>query len=363
MNRLYIATIAMFVVGFAMESRLLLAQGTLDPPTNALVGGVPVATMKTMDQVEPRTLISRLPFSIVRPGSYYLASPLDGIPGSNGITIAASNVRLDLSGFPLKGTGGSLSGIAVIQASENIVVRNGVVHQWGKYGLDASLARGVVISDLKAITNGWGGLYAGADSLVERCAAYHNGFTGIATNPPTTDGIQVGAFSSIIDCKSGKNKGAGIHTYEHSRILGCTATESLEANGIWAESYCTIRDCTTARNANHGIRVASMCRVTENTSAENGYSGPATNAAGIAVEGSNNLIEKNILAGNDMGIFVPVTFPFARGNLIINNAASKNGIDFRILDVSNYVGPLEQFMAGNAFTNTNPWANFRFSGF
>jgi len=358
MNRLYIVAVTAVMAGLTLAHHTL-AQGTLEPPTNALVGGIPVAVMKTMDQVEPRTLISKLPFAITTPGSYYLASPLTGVSGSNGITIAASNVRIDLSGFPLRGVSGSLSGIAVVQACENIVIRNGVAHQWGRTGVNASLAKGVVLSDLKAITNGWGGLYTGADSLVERCAAYNNGFTAPGTNPPATDGIQAGAFSTIENCKAGKNKGAGIHTYDHSRILGCTATESVQANGISAENYCTIRDCTTAQNSFHGIRVGSRCRVTENTSAENGYSSPATNAAGISIEGGNNLVEKNILVANDMGIYVPMT-GVVRGNLIINNAASRNGYDYQILDGQNYIGPMEQFAGGPAFTNTNPWANFRF---
>ena len=45
------------------ESR---AQGSLTPP------GAPAATMRSLDQIEPRLPISSLPFSISQPGSYYL---------------------------------------------------------------------------------------------------------------------------------------------------------------------------------------------------------------------------------------------------------------------------------------------------
>src|SRR5712692_225180 len=82
-----------------------LAQGQLTP------SGPPGLTFKTLQQIEPRTPISALPFPIVSPGSYYLTTNLTGIAGTNGITIAASDVTLDLSGFALGGVIGSQAGI------------------------------------------------------------------------------------------------------------------------------------------------------------------------------------------------------------------------------------------------------------
>lgn len=46
------------------------AQGSLTPP------GAPEPTMKTLDQIEARTPISSAPFTIIRPGSYYLTTNL-----------------------------------------------------------------------------------------------------------------------------------------------------------------------------------------------------------------------------------------------------------------------------------------------
>src|SRR4030095_6606576 len=70
-----------------------LAQGPLTPP------GAAAPTMKTLDQLEPRTPISTLPFTISSPGSYYVTSNLTGVAGQHGITINADNVTLDLGGF------------------------------------------------------------------------------------------------------------------------------------------------------------------------------------------------------------------------------------------------------------------------
>src|SRR5690242_13345282 len=62
------------------------AQGSLTPP------GAPAATMKTLQQVEPRTPISLVPITITNAGSYYLVTNLTAISGFSGITIAASGV-------------------------------------------------------------------------------------------------------------------------------------------------------------------------------------------------------------------------------------------------------------------------------
>ena len=68
--------------------------GPLDPP------GAPAPTMKTLQQVEPRTPISSIPFTITTPGSYYVTSDL-ATTGTLGIRIDTNDVTLDLSGFTL----------------------------------------------------------------------------------------------------------------------------------------------------------------------------------------------------------------------------------------------------------------------
>jgi hypothetical protein len=87
----------------------VLAQGPLTPP------GTPAPTMKTLDQIEPRTPISALPFTISSPGSYYVTANLTGVAGQHGISVNASGVTLDLGGFELAGVGGGLAhGIRIV---------------------------------------------------------------------------------------------------------------------------------------------------------------------------------------------------------------------------------------------------------
>src|SRR5436190_21193357 len=98
-------------------SSFLLAQGPLTPP------GAPAPTMKTLDQIEPRTPISALPFTIGAPGSYYVTGNLTGVAAQHGITINADNVTLDLGGFERAGPGsGVTTGIRLINSHANATI-------------------------------------------------------------------------------------------------------------------------------------------------------------------------------------------------------------------------------------------------
>ena len=166
----------------------------------------PQVLFKTLDEVEPRTLINTLPFAITEAGSYYFAENLVfAESGGDAITITSSNVTLDLNGFTLSSraevTG---SAIAAGSALSHLCVRNGTIQgnttteisrdrdqdssaSGGGFrlGVNAPDTNSTSVLDLKVTGCRSGGISAGEFAIIERCIASQNGRTGIAANHAT----------------------------------------------------------------------------------------------------------------------------------------------------------------------------------
>lgn len=114
----YFAAFCRGAVALLFAPLCLPAQGLLTP------SGAPAPTMFTLEQLgdqlgdllaraEARKPLSAATtpgdasstFIITAPGSYYLAGEVAVVSGGAGVTIAASNVTLDLNGFGIVGTG------------------------------------------------------------------------------------------------------------------------------------------------------------------------------------------------------------------------------------------------------------------
>ncbi|MHC4573468.1 MAG: hypothetical protein ACYS76_04965 [Planctomycetota bacterium] len=128
-KRTRVAAAALFVA-VPLAFSLIGYAGNLEP------NAPPGPTMKTLDEVEPRTPIhaADLPLTITQSGSYYLAENITfGIVDVSGITIAASNVTIDLNRFELKGPGSGTMrhGITVDSGVRSgITVMNGCIVNW-----------------------------------------------------------------------------------------------------------------------------------------------------------------------------------------------------------------------------------------
>src|SRR5678816_758344 len=86
---LSIPALVLLLSTFNVQLSTVLAQGPLTPP------GAPAPTMKTLDQVEPRTPISAFGTTLTVPGSYYLAANLvSGASTNDGILVRANNCLL-----------------------------------------------------------------------------------------------------------------------------------------------------------------------------------------------------------------------------------------------------------------------------
>jgi parallel beta-helix repeat protein len=312
----------------------VLAQGNLTPP------GAPAATMKTLDQIEPRMPISQadMPLTISAPGSYYLTTNLTGTAANNGITISSDDVTLDLMGFTLRGVPSSLEGINVSSVIRNLTIRNGIVREWGRHGVDAFNAKNSSLEQLKAYNNGWestfqDGLSIGLNGRVTACQAENNQRDGIVSRSGCTitdstasfngdDGIETDVGCTITDSTAYNNGDDGIVTDS-----GCTITDSSAYRngdeGIETASGCTVNRCTTHANKNDGIQVSSDCAVVGNTCDGNSFLG---DGAGILATSSDNRIEGNHATRNTRGIDIN-----GIGNYIAANTVRDNGDNYDIV--------------------------------
>ena len=98
--------ILLFISAFQLVSVSAFPQGSLTPP------GAPAPTMKSLDQIEPRTPISSLPYTINTAGSYYLTKNLS-VTSGDGITISVDKVALDLNGFTISSNAASATGTGI----------------------------------------------------------------------------------------------------------------------------------------------------------------------------------------------------------------------------------------------------------
>lgn len=230
--------------------------------------GAPSPTMKTLSQVEPRTIIDSLPFTITEDGSYYLTQNLYGVEGEHGIIVAADNVTIDLAGYSLIGVPNSLRGITREEQQPEdrrgagpssgqtaVVIMNGIVRDWGIEGIRFDGYDAVRVSNCTVLSNRRDGIYVGNGCIVENCIARLNNKEG---------------------------NGAGIHVGEGSVVRNCTTSDnSAEVSG-----------------GSCGISAGGGCVIVDNT-AFGQCGGPQNGSAdGIIVLGNNSLIRGNNCYGN-----------------------------------------------------------------
>jgi hypothetical protein len=255
MNRILI--VLLFVVGYQSA----FGQGQLSPTA------APAPTMKSLSQIEPRTPISALPYTISTAGSYYLTTNTTCTTctgGTNGITILVNDVTLDLSGFTLLRVAGSGSGVNGAGAGHNYIIRNGTLRNWGADGVNLSGSINSQFQSLRFYANANIGLAAGMGSVVVNCEAYSNTVAGfelaggemshcVAVRNGT--GIVASTGCVLDDCSARSNASAGFLLVGTGvEISRCAAADNY-AFGILTSSGCVVADCTASGNGGDGINV------------------------------------------------------------------------------------------------------------
>ncbi len=386
--------VTMIVAGACVASALA---GPLDPPAG------PIASTPGP---EPRIAINAINtpgdanshFKITQPGSYYMTGNLNGAAGRHGIEIVSVGVTVDLNGFRLIGTGGSLNGVHVdgSVAQADITVMNGHVIAWGGDGVncsDGAQVTGVRVRGIQSNSNTGAGILVGPRSQVNDCVALSNvgvGFGagsgciftnctssgnlfGFTSNTGGTfesctavgnfsDGFNVSNAGNFLHCTANNNSGTGFLTANGGVLVGCMTTQN-GAHGFSLSSACTITSCTAFFNNQHGIVVGSGCAILNNTVTSNGQT--IADGGGIRCALGDNRIEGNNSSGNDRGIDCQ-----GGGNIVFRNTCAGNGTNFSLV-ANNVFGPIvdrtapaSAAVAGSSAPDssgsTHPNANFAF---
>ncbi len=375
-----------------------VAQAQLDPP------GAPADTMKTLDQIEPRTPISSLPFSITQPGTYYVTSNLSS--QGTGIYISADNVNVDLMGHTITFVGDVVNapGItlegAVDDLIDNVTVRNGSVRGF-QYGVRIDYARDCRIEGLHVADSTTSGVYffngAGLSerNTVKDCHIVRSGLYGIRVSVGEVGEWSRNTISGCVVEQSGfsgteiflnegtanentitdsifrdnsnwgilfnGNEGASIigNSVLNSTITGNTGVgvQVISAGPGGDASETTIRDCKVTRNGGDGIFVAASLGATSIGNVIHGCQVSGTGNYGIWTLGvSRTLIEKNHVTSLGGGAVEGIRSAGAGGNFIFSNVVSNYGQNYFLNNQDTY-GPIVS-ATGALLSPGHPQTNF-----
>ena len=378
--------LGVWCLGFPLR---LHAQGPLAPP------GAPSPSMKSLDQIEARTPISSLPFTISSSGSYYLTNNLS-VSAGNAITITANGVTLDLNGFTISSTANPAAGTGIYlpNASQRDItilnghIRGGVVVNGGTYsgsgfihgifGISLINARVTGVSVAGCLSEGIS-LYPNSTTIVESCTVMTVGDLGIYASTvkdsvASDTGNSAISADQVSDCRGrtnslgGARAGISATTVENSSGfsngtgfgINCeVATNSFgfsdAGTGINATA---VSNCEGGSNSGTGIAATN----TQNSVAMTG-SGTALNVYGMAMNcyasggnvginisqnalinclvtasitgitaGNNCLILGNTLIGNSTGVHVT-----GNSNRLDGNRVSGTGNAFVFDGSSNFI--------------------------
>ncbi|MCC5848152.1 MAG: right-handed parallel beta-helix repeat-containing protein [Verrucomicrobia bacterium] len=318
-----------------------MGQGPLNP-----VSG-PAPMMRTLDQVEPRTPISELPFTISEPGSYYVTDNLE-VTG-NGILVESDNVSIDLNGFTMRGSG---SGLGVrVAGFDNVRVRNGGIHEFNhgiykensNYGRLEALAlsnhtgNGIWIRALSGTCNGHRIRDVTVSNNGSRGLNLEAGSEGVASGNVLAGVRAIGnSFNGIrISANGGVSSGNVVRDGWVQGNLQFTALDIIVENGGRSGGN-IIENMRVVENVHSGLRLIANGSDSINTGnivRNNQVKRNGNQTPGLSVVGSSNgQANGNLLEGNAVhenlswGIYLNSSLSqgTSRGNAIRNSTVSGN---------------------------------------
>lgn len=381
--------------------------GDLAPPSGAIA-----PTMKTLQQVEPRTPLTQQTapgdatsvFKITQPGSYYLTGNVQGVAGKVGVRIDVSNVTLDLNGFALTGVAGALAGVTD-HADEgrpvvrNLTVTNGAIVGFPQGGVVLTYTTGSRVSGV-SVEGGSYGIYVDENAVIEDCIVRNATQVGIQNHSRATVSrcVVSGSFigysltkATLTDsvaqqCTTGmritqglakdcvvSDSTTGIQLSVQGRAIDCSVLQSqtgILMDGWDAEARgCMIRYATSTGIEATDLRpsiIGNTIASARNLAGTHGYAirlqsnatGGVVDANtatgcyfGIVVQSTNNTIIRNTL-GASVGGNTAVQYQIAAGNRV--GAIVKAHTNASQITASGNTG---NTISGTTTATTDPFAN------
>ena len=257
-------------------------------------------------------LLCEIPLDIQWPCRITLAGSLElplPVAGTNGITVRADNVLIDLNGHGLIGQGPGTSpfGILLADGADSVHIRNGTIMNWEKgIEYEGSIYKNVRVENVTAKSN-VDGFHLPRGSLITHSIAKDNSDNGFDLN--------------------------------HSRIESCIAVSNRYGIGA---AHCTIIDASVMNNAMSGMRI-TQCLLENNQALQNGEHGfqitehsrllnclaQGNETNGFHLIGANNEFDKcRAVINGDVGFYSPTHLNFFHGNVAINNFANDYFLHF-----------------------------------
>jgi hypothetical protein len=284
--------LAVLLYMFAVS--VALGQGSLSP------SGPPSASMKSLDQIEPRTVISKAGTVITEPGAYVLDRDLITSGFNPAIKIETSVVSVDLNGFRIDGSTGTGNGVFLTSDAHSVTLRNGTIHNCLYHGIYAGTSEDCIFESLKIIGNGrisavYDGLNAGKGTVVRHCMSIGNG----------GDGFVFPAGCRVEYCTVRTNGAHGVNIAGTGTQIGhCTITDNVGAGlhlGAGAQGT-QITDSTVSGNGNAGVHLDP--------------------AAGTCND--NRFVRCSVTGNGDEGVFLEVSTGECSGNVFGDCTIAEN---------------------------------------
>jgi hypothetical protein len=252
---------------------LAFAQGALTPPASAFSAGTPAPSMKSLDQLEPRTPLGEIGGStanltISQPGSYVLLGNLT-VASGHAIAITTDNVTLDLGGFTLSSTDSAAASDAINIADnlKSVSIRNGHIRSGSRL-------------DTLGTTPGAG--FANGIHLIRS----NSQCTGIQVEDITIVGTNGSGIAQVFlarNCQVDFCIGTGIAAEQvyDSRASHCGGTAIRATTTVNSFGECLLSspgiEATTVVNC-YGLSASGSGLVAEN----------ATSCKGVSISGNSN---------------------------------------------------------------------------